>query len=322
MLQGLRVLSMCALAIGLIAASESPMLHAPVVIVYPLTTYGSEDGLAGQRIARLIGEKLGEMGGIEIREPPLGTLRKDYLEAARKLGAEYYLSGFVTVVSGGQLVVEQLASTSSATIVWSKNARVVTDEEVRAQGQLVGAALIDRATRAVAASNGAVLSSGIGTRVARPTPEAAPTPTASPPSTASSTKASVAVLRVGGSSSEDGKAYAGAAIVAAMHARGVDAILSDEPADDLPILGPTICASTGAKLLLGAALVIRTEKDHQFGPWSTAKLDLAGYDCINDRDLGVKSRTAANFGWRWAVDQAASATLKDYTSGNTSAQIQ
>jgi hypothetical protein len=134
------------------------------------------------------------------------------------------------------------------------------------------------------------------------------TSTAAAPNT--STIPSFAVLLSRGSASESDRAYADAAIVKELRARGFVADLLNDPAGDLSILGPALCASTGVKLLLGSTVTIDIQPDREINQWATAKIDVAGYDCSNGRSLGTNSASAATYNWNWAVDQAVAAALK------------
>jgi TolB-like protein len=287
----LRAISLVAIAVTLLSASVSAASNASVVVVYPLTTDGTTDPHVGEQIASLISTDLQTIGKVTIREPSPDVSRQGYLEAARRLGADYYLSGFVTKISGQLSVVEQLVSTLNNTTVWSNDARLLTIDDARAQGELVQSAILGHAGRALAAFNVEVKPAAKETA-----------PASAPPS--------FAVLLTGGSASEQDRAYADAAIVKVLRGRGFVADLLNDPSGDLSILGPAICASTGAKVLLGGNVAIDIQPDREINQWATAKLDLAGYDCQKGRSLGEHSAISEAFNWNWAVDQSVAVTLK------------
>jgi hypothetical protein len=124
------------------------------------------------------------------------------------------------------------------------------------------------------------------------------------------TRPSVAVLLTRGEAGENNRVYADAAIVKALRAHGFIADLLSDPAGNLAILGPAICATTGVRLLIGGAVSISIQPDREINQWATAKLDLDTYDCAAGRSLGVSSGSSATYNWNWAVDQAVAVALK------------
>jgi hypothetical protein len=315
-----RIISLCAVAIALTVAIASAAPNVSVVVVYPLTVSGTADPGVGAQIASLMGQELKAAGGVEIREPSPSVARQDYLESARKLGADYYVTGFVTKVSGQLSVVEQLVSTLTNTTVWSNSALLVSTDDARAQGDLVRGIVLGHSGRALISLNPGPVASAAA--------KAAPVSAAAAPATAtaasgavsaavpaSATSASVrptyAVLLTGGSASERNRAYADGAVVKALRARGYVADLLNDPVGDLAILGPAICASTGVKVLLGGKVAIEIQSDREINQWATATIDMARYDCVAGRSLSVLSADAATYNWNWAVDQAVAAVLKN-----------
>lgn len=121
---------------------------------------------------------------------------------------------------------------------------------------------------------------------------------------------SFALLLTGGSANEKYRAYADAAMVKELRARGFVGDASGDPAGDLSILGPAICAATGVQLLFGGRLAVEIQPDREVYQWATAKIDIASYDCTSGRSLGVTSASGATFHWNWAIDQAVAAALK------------
>jgi TolB-like protein len=296
----LNALSLLTVAVALLSGNASAAPNAAVVVVYPLTSDRTTDPHVGEQIASLIGANLQTMSSLAIREPSPDVSRQDYLETARRLGADYYLSGFVTKISGQLSVVEQLVSTSNNTTVWSNDARLLTVDDARAQGELVRSAILDHAGRALAAFDPGVKHA---------TNPAAPASAPATVAIASGTP-SFAVLLMGGTASERDRAYADAAIVKALRGRGFVADLLNDPSGDLSVLGPAICASTGAQMLLGGSVAINIQPDREINQWATAKIDLAGYDCTEGRALPEHSAISEAFNWNWAVDQAVAVTLK------------
>ena len=147
-----KILAVFALATTLLgAAGVQIALPTPSVIVYPLTVNGSDtDKDAGGKLAVLLATQMAEMGGVIVKPAPPGTVRTDYLEAARKTGSDYYVSGYVTPLGDEVSVVEQLVSTFSGTVVWSNTSQLVTYGDAMGQGVLIRTALLRHAGRALA----------------------------------------------------------------------------------------------------------------------------------------------------------------------------
>jgi hypothetical protein len=135
-----------------------------------------------------------------------------------------------------------------------------------------------------------------------------------PSASAEPTRPSVAVLLTRGEAGESNRAYADAAIVKALRARGILADLLSDRSGDLAILGPAICATTGVQLLIGGTIAIGVQPDREINQWATARLDLAAYDCAAGRSLRMSSGSGATYNWNWAVDQAVAAALKSIIS--------
>jgi len=128
-------------------------------------------------------------------------------------------------------------------------------------------------------------------------------------------KPSFALLLTGGSASAKVRAYADAAIIKGLRARSFVGDASSDPAGDLSVLGPAICAATGVDLLFGGRLTVDVQADREVNQWATANIDVGGYDCLAGRSLGVTSASGASFHWNWAVDQSVDAALKNLTRG-------
>lgn len=302
MKHALRALSLGAVVIALMTTGASAAPPAAVVIVYPLTAIGTPDDRVGEQIASLIAQQAEASGSVEVRAASTSVGRGEYVDDARKLGADYYLSGFVTKISGQLSVVEQLVSTLSNTTVWSNNVRLVTVDDARAQGDLIRTAVLGHSGRALLS-----LPDVSSKKTALQAPPAGPQTFASKPADPSR---SFAVLLTGGSASSRNRAYADTAIVKALRARGFFADLLSDPVGDLSILGPALCAASGAGKLVGGKMSVEIQPDREINQWATADFDMTVYDCVANRTLGSHSGSGAAFNWNWAVDQAVSGALR------------
>jgi hypothetical protein len=144
------------LALALLSASVcwlgafSPsLLPPPLVVVYPLTVNGDAQQDSGQRLAVMFAQQLAD-NGVKVVPPVPGTQRTDFLIAARKLGCDYYITGFITPLGAEVSVVEQVVSTSSGTVVASNSVQFLTYSDANGQGALLGQMIHEHAERSLA----------------------------------------------------------------------------------------------------------------------------------------------------------------------------
>jgi len=88
--------------------------------------------------------------GIKVVPPVPGTKRTDFLISARKLGCDYYITGFITPLGAEVSVVEQVVSTLSGTVIASNSVQFLTYADANGQGALLGQMIHDHAERALA----------------------------------------------------------------------------------------------------------------------------------------------------------------------------
>lgn len=123
---------------------------APVIVIYPLTVNGDADKDAGNKLAALFANSISQSGGIIIKASSPKVARQDFLTEAKRLGADYYISGFVTPLGNEVALVEQVVSTFSGTVVYANTAQVLTYADAGAQGQLLRNAVLSHSGRVVA----------------------------------------------------------------------------------------------------------------------------------------------------------------------------
>jgi hypothetical protein len=141
------------LALPLVGAAPSTLLGTPVLVVYPLTisSAGLLDKDAGSRLAVTIATAIATLGGVTVKPAPPGTERKDYLTVARGLGADYYVTGFITPLGDQVSVVEQLVSTQTGIVVFSNTGQIKTYGDASSQGDVLRAALLRHQARNIGA---------------------------------------------------------------------------------------------------------------------------------------------------------------------------
>jgi len=122
---------------------------APIVVVYPLVVGGGADPEIGANLAVLISTKLGEGGGVVVKPATPGTQRSKYLEAAKAIGADYYITGYVTPLGADTSLIAQVVSTYSGSMVYSTTAFVRTYGDAVAQADVLRQAILNHAGRAL-----------------------------------------------------------------------------------------------------------------------------------------------------------------------------
>ena len=125
-------------------------LPPPVVVVYPLTASGGADPETGASIAVTIAQRLSVGGTILVKPYPPGTQRADFRNAASALGADYYISGFLTPLGDQTSMVTQVVSVASGTVITSSTAFVRTYADAAAQAESLHDAILRHAGRALA----------------------------------------------------------------------------------------------------------------------------------------------------------------------------
>jgi TolB-like protein len=152
------------LACPLIAAGPPDLSVKPNVVVYPFTANGSTlDREASSRLATIIATEMANTGKVTVIPPTPGTERKDYLTAARAVGADYYIAGFISPLGNGVSMVEQVVGVTSGIIVYSNTGQLTTYADAAGQGDQLASFVSQYANRGLAA---------IGT----PPPASSPTP--------------------------------------------------------------------------------------------------------------------------------------------------
>jgi TolB-like protein len=140
----------CVLFAAPAASAAVSAAGQPVVVVYPFTVSGPTDPEAGGRLAVLFATELAQEGGLNVKPATPGTDRAHFLSAAVALGADYYVTGFVTPLGDEVSLVDQIVSTYSGIVVWSDTKQIRTYEEAAGQADLIRAAILRHAGRTLA----------------------------------------------------------------------------------------------------------------------------------------------------------------------------
>jgi hypothetical protein len=317
------MLGLALLATTLLGAGVPVLLNAPTVVVYPLLTNGGLEPEIGSRISVMLATSISAIGGVSVKPAPPGTVQSDYLSTARKLGVDYYISGFVTPLGQQASVVEQVVSALSGSVVWSNTALISTYGDAQGQGPNLRSAILAHAGRAFASLDA-------GEQAPPPNPQATAKEAnlqilgpkksknnASDATVATAGPSKFAVLTVGGNDDVERKAYATSSVLRALKKHRVTAALSSAATQDATSSATAICAQTGASVLLGGTLVTQNAAPASA---TTANIVVTAFDCAGHQIGEQTASRDANGkrGWQVAIDRAIDAAVNDYLTKRTS----
>jgi hypothetical protein len=278
------------LAIPLLGAGA---FGSPVVIVYPLTVSGGNNTEAGSDVAILYSTKLAQLGGIEVKPYTPGTERSQYLAAALAVGADYYVSGFMTPVGGSDVsIVTQVVSTASGAIIFSETKLAKTYGDASSEGETLHDVIVAHATRGLAAldhpapsptptplGKGGIDVGKVLHRRSAPSPAASSASAAlaapSPSATAAGEKAAL-LFDVAGELDNSLRTSTLYALTAAFRRVGVRSGYLPVDAAQISRAGALCQANAGASALYAPTLTLARSRK---GKPLSVKLDLVGYDC-------------------------------------------
>ncbi len=285
--------------------APTPTPSDPVIVIYPFTVNGDADKDAGGKLATIFASSISQSGGIAVKPTTSGVARQDFLTDAKRLGADYYISGFITPLGNEVALVEQVVSTFSGTVVYANTAQIVTYADASAQAQVIRTAVLGHSGRVVAEYNrpvaepstGPTASSGKEVNIVglfRRHPKR-PVPGSAVGRSAPRSLRSVTVVRVGGSAPPAERGAASRALVGSFK-RLADARLSAIVSEDVAKDAAGIC---GAERNISVASGSLTLEQTRFRRGSRAAFTLRVYTC--DGSLLFQD-TARNASIERAVD--------------------
>jgi len=125
--------------------AAAPPSDAPLVVVYPLQASASLSRDTNLRIVTALANEIAIDGRVRVVPADPNVDRTDYLTAARKAGAQFYVTGFITPLGDGASIIEQVVSVTSGTVVFSNSGQIANLADVNAQGDIIRAGILDRA---------------------------------------------------------------------------------------------------------------------------------------------------------------------------------
>lgn len=265
--------ALACLSVVLMAAAPAFTI-TPTVVVYPLSGSPALDRESSARIMTTLADRIAVGGLIKVLPPSTSVERQNYLADARKLGANYYVTGFLTPLGSGASVVEQVVSVASGTLVFSVTNYVTNLTDIAAQGDELRGGILDRA------------SSGLRAFEAPEEPISTPTPSgpdvnvnkllgrrkaaAANVALAPPANTTLAILPVGGSADFAQRADAAKALATAFEQAGRHAVIVSAavPSSD-------VCTGNGATAQIAAWL----DTPPPTAPGASSTLRLIAYDC-------------------------------------------
>jgi hypothetical protein len=99
----------------------------------------------------LLATRLQALGGLTVKPFTPGTVRADYLTAARGENADYYVTGFLAPIGSEVSLITQVVTTNSGLVVWSSTTTIRTYGDAGAQADPLHQAILAHAGRALSA---------------------------------------------------------------------------------------------------------------------------------------------------------------------------
>jgi hypothetical protein len=307
------------LVIPVTARAETSAFPPPVVVVYPFTVSGSTtDPQAGGNLAVLLSNGLQALGGVEVKPFTPGTGRPDFLIAAQKQNADYYVTGFLTPIGPEFSLITQVVSTYGGSVVWSNSITIRTYKDALAEADALHGAILTHAQRSL---------SSIAAQPVEPTPQPvtsdaagvnltkalgrhhrdapSPAPSASAPAAAvalAGKPAGALITNAGGSADPSLRARASNALSAALAHDGIGGGGINVSGNDAVANAAQLCkANPGNGVLYVPTLVLGGTDS------GTVGLDVAAYDCTG-KPIGAQhdvEESGRRLSVQAAIDRAA-----------------
>ena len=322
--------ALCAAAVLLLAIpfiGAAPGTPKPAIVVYPFSGATGVAPAIGANVALVTALQLSLGGDITVKSAPADTQRADYLLTARGLGADYYVSGFVSPIGNQLAVIEQLVSTRNGVSVWRSNTMQLTvPDDARAQASELHDAVVKAGvqqpfpvSQSPSGSNTPPRSSSSRpSKPEAPLPiprfESIPAPVAAVPTAAPVVRKTALILPFSGSAIAAVKHYVPDALLRTFPTYGISGAKATTDSDDVAAVGLVQCSQMNADVLFSGT-IDTSQWDPERGWFFDANLSLKAYDCKN---LSLKPRTiettAMSGNVQTAIDIAIAQALKDYTN--------
>lgn len=121
-----------------------PPAASPAVVVFPFGISSNIKAGSGDRAAQLFAQVMRQAGGLDVVDGGAGVARVDFLTTAEKLHADYYVSGYMTLLGDEVSLVEQLVDARTGVIIFARTAQIANVNDATAQAQAIHDSIIAR----------------------------------------------------------------------------------------------------------------------------------------------------------------------------------
>ncbi len=133
-----------------LGAASPPTSSLPSVVVFPLSTTAALDPRTTSQIMTMLADQIAQGSEVRVVAVDPDVQRPEYLTAARKSGAQFYVTGFLTPLGDGASIVLQLVSAQSGIVVFSKSGQLTTIRDAAGEGDTLRQAILHSAARGYA----------------------------------------------------------------------------------------------------------------------------------------------------------------------------
>jgi hypothetical protein len=252
---------LAALAGLLIALCSLPVGAAdrPTIMFFPFSAPASAPPDLGNQLAGRVAAEIASIGGITVMHGDPAATIGNFRALARAAGADGYVTGsIVSVGANNYIALEQLVSARTGILMWTNTITFRSLDDVAGTGRALHDVLL----------NVQAAPSTAGTLPVEPTA----TPVAA---------SGIDVLPVQGPASRSDRAFATTAIVEAVQKLGFTATAIPQRATDWDKIGPGLCVTTHAQLVIATQLTTQRQPPPSGGPpQTTAFVAISAYDCV------------------------------------------
>ncbi len=229
-----------------------------MLVVYPFAVSGSAPDDLGSRVSAKIAAEVTALGGVRVDFGADTAKPAEYRAAARAAGAELYFSGSIVPVGTSFSAIENLVSTHSGTVVWSRMFQFRNVDDISGQGAQVRDELMQTAATPTPGTAAA------GLDLITPAPASG-----------------FAVLTVTGSAADGDRATARQALIDTLQQRGFRVVTASGSASVDPTSNSVaLCTTTGTQTLIWGTLDTTRVASGGTSPQTTAHISLQTYDCL------------------------------------------
>lgn len=125
------------------APSATPN-HMPILVVFPFNISSDLQAGSGEQAAALFVQAINAAGGVDAISAPATIAKTGYQSYARSHKGDYYLAGYMTPLSGGVSLVEQVVSVDTGTIVFGYTAQIETLADATSQAANIRTGILER----------------------------------------------------------------------------------------------------------------------------------------------------------------------------------